>query len=341
MPLGQLLFGFQGRIGRLVYWIASSLVCAAAVLLAFVLDVWLPGFDLRELSVSETLAIAILQIPFVWVNLAIQTKRWHDRNRSGWWVLVNLVPLLGPIFALVECGFLKGNPGTNQFGPSPQEIRAGEDIEAMRAALRDPEEVDPPPAFAGLSPAMLTGALLAGAALSIGIGYFTSDDPEPAPSAVAPPPVEPATSPEIPAPLGRVNDHADLLTPEQESQLAALYQALEQDVGCQIALLTIDDLQGQSIEDYSREVVNTWGLGRRGIDDSLLITVARQDRKVRIAVGPGLESIVPNDAASTIIQQMVPSFAQGDFFKGLQHGSLQIIRMIQARPDLVGHEREP
>jgi uncharacterized protein len=340
MPLGQLLFGFQGRIGRLTYWVASLLVFGAAVGLLFVITVWFPDLDLQELSASESLAILIVMIPFNWVNLAIQTKRWHDRNLSGWWSLIHLVPFLGAIYALVECGFRPGNPGTNRFGPSPQEIRASEDTEAMRAALREPEPVDPPPAFAGLSPAMLAGALLLGACLSIGLGYLTSQDPQPT-SVVAPQPALPPTAPDVPELRGRVNDHADLLTPEQESELAALYRALEQEIGCEIALLTIDDLHGESIEDYSRKVVDAWGLGRRGIEDGLLITVARQDRKVRIAVGPGLESIVPDDAAATIIRQMVPSFAQGDFFKGLQHGSLAIIRMIQARPDLVGHEVEP
>ena len=58
---------------------------------------------------------------------------------------------------------------------------------------------------------------------------------------------------------------------------------------------------------------------------------------MRIAVGSGLESIVPDDAAATIIQQMVPSFAKGEFFAGLNHGSLEIVRMIRAKPNLVGY----
>jgi uncharacterized membrane protein YhaH (DUF805 family) len=339
MPLGQLLFGFHGRIGRLVYWVASLIVCAAAFLLAFVLSVWFPADANGERDAAAILPIVILQLPFCWANLAIQTKRWHDRNRSGWWALIHLVPLLGSIFALVECGFLAGNPSSNRFGPSPQEIRASEDTEAMRAALRTPE-VEAAPASAGVSPALLAGVFLAGVGFAIGLAHFTSDDPEPTPSAVAPQPAAPTPSPAVPALVGRVNDYADLLTPTQEAELAALYQSLEREIGCEIALLTIDDLHGESIEDYSRAVVDAWGLGRRGIEDGLLITVARRERKVRIAVGPGLESIVPDDAAETIIQRMVPSFARDDYFQGLEDGSREIVRMIHAQPELVGHEDE-
>jgi len=58
----------------------------------------------------------ILYIPLIWVSLAIQVKRWHDRNKSGWWVLISFVPLIGPIWALIENGFLAGDEAENRFG---------------------------------------------------------------------------------------------------------------------------------------------------------------------------------------------------------------------------------
>jgi uncharacterized membrane protein YhaH (DUF805 family) len=61
----------------------------------------------------------LLAIPAAWANLALQAKRWHDRDKSGWWILVNLVPLVGGLWSFVETGLLPGTPGPNQFGESP------------------------------------------------------------------------------------------------------------------------------------------------------------------------------------------------------------------------------
>ena len=53
------------------------------------------------------------------ISIIVQVKRWHDRDKSGWWVLINFVPVVGPLWALVECGFLRGTLGDNRFGPDP------------------------------------------------------------------------------------------------------------------------------------------------------------------------------------------------------------------------------
>ena len=58
----------------------------------------------------------IFYIPLMWVSLAVQVKRWHDRNKSGWWVLIGLVPVIGGIWALIENGFLAGDEAENRFG---------------------------------------------------------------------------------------------------------------------------------------------------------------------------------------------------------------------------------
>ena len=59
-----------------------------------------------------------------WMSLALQVKRWHDRDKSGTWVFINLIPFIGWIWSLIECGFLDGTPGPNRFGPSPKGIVA-------------------------------------------------------------------------------------------------------------------------------------------------------------------------------------------------------------------------
>ena len=54
-----------------------------------------------------------------WISLAVQVKRWHDRDKSAWWLLMNFVPFIGAIWVLVECGFLRGTEGQNNYGPDP------------------------------------------------------------------------------------------------------------------------------------------------------------------------------------------------------------------------------
>jgi uncharacterized membrane protein YhaH (DUF805 family) len=58
----------------------------------------------------------ILVLILLWPSLAIQIKRFHDRDKSGWWVLLNLIPIIGPIWLFIELGFLPGTPGPNRFG---------------------------------------------------------------------------------------------------------------------------------------------------------------------------------------------------------------------------------
>ena len=61
----------------------------------------------------------VLQVLLIWISLAVQIKRWHDRDKSGWWVLINLIPLIGAIWAFVETGCLRGTVGPNAYGPDP------------------------------------------------------------------------------------------------------------------------------------------------------------------------------------------------------------------------------
>lgn len=71
------------------------------------------------LAETESLVAAALVLVFLWPKIAISVKRWHDRNKSGWWVFINLIPIVGPIWALVEQGFLRGTQGPNDYGDDP------------------------------------------------------------------------------------------------------------------------------------------------------------------------------------------------------------------------------
>jgi uncharacterized membrane protein YhaH (DUF805 family) len=111
MDYKTLLFSFEGRINRKPYWmffLCAILLNIAAVALSMVLG-----------KTMGMIFVAAYSIALVWFGLAVSVKRWHDRDKSGWWVLISLVPLIGTIWVLIENGFLKGTEGQNRFGPDP------------------------------------------------------------------------------------------------------------------------------------------------------------------------------------------------------------------------------
>ena len=71
------------------------------------------------LEVGDSLCAGILVFVFLWPAVVISVKRGHDRNKSGWWVFINLLPIIGPIWALIEQGFRKGTEGPNDYGDDP------------------------------------------------------------------------------------------------------------------------------------------------------------------------------------------------------------------------------
>ncbi len=104
----QILFSFRGRIPRKVFWLYG----VGALLLFSVISMLLLGIAGVEQRKAEVIANALL----IWPGLAIGAKRWHDRDRSGWWVLINLVPVIGFLVTLVVSGLLRGTEGPNRFG---------------------------------------------------------------------------------------------------------------------------------------------------------------------------------------------------------------------------------
>ena len=135
----------------------------------------------------------------------------------------------------------------------------------------------------------------------------------------------------------RIFDNAELLTKEQEDSLFQLIESLDNKIGSQIAINTIFSLDGQRIEEYSLERAEELGLGRAKFDDGILITVAKEDRTMRIEVGYGLEKIVRDEIAAGIIrEEMAPSFRNEDYAGGLSKGIKKIIKLIEDNRELVG-----
>jgi uncharacterized membrane protein YhaH (DUF805 family) len=113
----SLLFSFDGRIGRKTWWL-TTLALVGALIALQVVAIGL-AFVSETLAMIGMVALLVVAIGATWAGLAIQAKRWHDLGKSGWWFLINLVPVVGPLYALVMLGFIKGNDGRNAFGEDP------------------------------------------------------------------------------------------------------------------------------------------------------------------------------------------------------------------------------
>ncbi len=133
--------------------------------------------------------------------------------------------------------------------------------------------------------------------------------------------VYPAAALDVPRLQGRVNDYADLLSPATEAQLEHVLKTLESTDSTQIVILTIESLRGDSLEGFSLRVVETWQIGQKGLDNGALLLVARDDRKIRIEVGYGLEGSLTDMTSGQIIRNVIaPRFKQGDFNQGIIDG---------------------
>ncbi|ELS3716074.1 DUF805 domain-containing protein [Vibrio fluvialis] len=141
MSYQTLLFSFQGRIGRQTYWIWNVCYYLAIVSVIVLLNRWLPGLAPYVLP----LFMLLILVP----DLAVTAKRWHDRDKSSWWLLLNVPLVIGRMtvpmgeasmtitpnlldtgislaallcgsWILIECGFLAGSDGDNRFGKAPE-----------------------------------------------------------------------------------------------------------------------------------------------------------------------------------------------------------------------------
>lgn len=129
----------------------------------------------------------------------------------------------------------------------------------------------------------------------------------------------------IPKLDARVTDLTGTLTAEQQSALEEKLAAFEARKGTQIVVLIVPTTHPEEIEQYSIRVVEQWKIGRAHVDDGVMLIVAKNDRRVRIEVGYGLEGALPDAIANRIITETIrPLFAQNDFYGGINAGVDQI-----------------
>ncbi|MFZ0680027.1 MAG: TPM domain-containing protein [Candidatus Binatus sp.] len=142
-----------------------------------------------------------------------------------------------------------------------------------------------------------------------------------------------ATAPKFPALTGRVVDDAGILDASTTTQLTDMLAAHERATGQQVVVVTLDSLQGFTIEDYGYQLGRYWGIGQKGKNTGALLIVAPKEHKVRIEVGYGLEGELTDAISATIIQNdILPNFKRGDFSAGVVAGTTSILKVLGGNP---------
>jgi uncharacterized protein len=137
----------------------------------------------------------------------------------------------------------------------------------------------------------------------------------------------------VPALKARVTDLTGTLTAQQTQQLEAKLAALEQRKGAQVVVLMLPSTQPEDIFDYTTRVFEQWKIGRKNVDDGVLVVVAKDDHRAMIETGYGLEGAIPDAAASRIIREyMSPKFRVNDFHGGLNDTIDALTRLIDGEP---------
>ena len=114
MDWKYLFTSLEGRIGRQSYWIGNLAIAGVSIIS------WLVDAMLGTTGEYGYGAVSgIVSLIMIYPTIMLYAKRWHDRNKSGWWTLISLVPVIGGLWMLIECGFLRGTEGPNRFGPDP------------------------------------------------------------------------------------------------------------------------------------------------------------------------------------------------------------------------------
>ncbi len=131
------------------------------------------------------------------------------------------------------------------------------------------------------------------------------------------------------APEGRVSDFAGILADGTKNQITGILESLEKTNGAEVAVVTIQSLEGISVEEYAVKLFNHWGIGKKDADNGVLFLIAPSERKVRIEVGYGLEPVITDGRAGRILDEyVIPHFKAGNYEKGILQGCLQISALI-------------
>jgi uncharacterized protein len=133
----------------------------------------------------------------------------------------------------------------------------------------------------------------------------------------------------VPPLKARVTDLTGTLAAAQVATLEAELRAFEQRKGSQIAVLMLPSTQPETIEQYSIRVAERWKIGRSRVDDGVILIIAKNDQRLRLEVGYGLEGAIPDVVAKRVIREVIaPHFLANDFYGGISDGARTLMKLI-------------
>ncbi len=133
----------------------------------------------------------------------------------------------------------------------------------------------------------------------------------------------------FPSPVGLINDFAGVISPEHEEKMNLLARELLNKTGATVAVVTLKDIGGANVDEFTNRLYEQWGVGKKGEDRGAMLLIALKERKVRIEVGYGLEGIIPDGLAGEIRDRaMTPYLKEGDYGLGLLNGLSAVADII-------------
>jgi uncharacterized protein len=140
---------------------------------------------------------------------------------------------------------------------------------------------------------------------------------------------------EMPRPRSFVTDTASLLSSTARVKLESLLRSVETKTTAEVAVVTILSLNNEPVEDYATALFEKWGIGKKGKDNGVLFLVAKDDRKMRIEVGYGLEGALPDGLVGSILDTyVIPEFRKGNYSEGITSGTMAIVAVIGKEYDI-------
>src|SRR2546430_520866 len=134
----------------------------------------------------------------------------------------------------------------------------------------------------------------------------------------------------VPPLKAHVTDLTGTLSARELRDLDSRLAAFEHGKGSQVAVLMLPSTQPETIEEYSIRVADAWKIGRARVDDGVILVVAKNDRKLRVEVGRGLEGAIPDAIAKRVIAEVItPRFKANDFYGGIASGTDALMKLIE------------
>jgi len=139
-----------------------------------------------------------------------------------------------------------------------------------------------------------------------------------------------AVAAEIPKYVGHVNDFAKMLSSGTATSLEQQLKDFEAQTSTEVAVVTIESLEGEDLEGYSHRLAESWGVGQKNTNNGVVLLIAKADKKIRIEVGRGLEGALPDIIAKEIVDlDITPSFKEGKFDEGVTKGVAKILSAVR------------